>query len=330
MKKSLWLMLILVLALGLCLSACGGGESTEGEGEAAPEATSLIMATGGTSGTYYPYGGSLAQAITTAFPEIAVTVSSTGASAENIQLIANGEAQLAICQNDTIDYAYNGTNTWAELEPITAMTTLCSLYPEICQIVVAADSGIETVADLAGKRVSIGDIGSGVETNAKQILAAYDLTVDDIEAQNLSFSSSADAMKDKSIDAFFVTAGTPNTAIMDLSTSRDIKILAIDDATIDALIAEYPFYAKVTLTSDDYSFLTEDVNTVAVQATLIASPDLAEDVAYNIVKAIFENAESITAANAKGAFLDPAYAVQGVSIPFHPGAEKYFTEAGVL
>lgn len=310
-------------------ASVSASEPASSAAPAAQDTVRLIMATGGTSGTYYPFGGALAQAIDAGTGYIRVNVNATGASAENVQQIGGGLADLAIVQNDVMDYAYNATNTWTG-EAVTGMSTLMSLYPEVCQLIVSADSGINSVADLAGKRVSTGDIGSGVEANATQILEAYGLTVADISQEHLSFAASADAMKDKTIDAFFATSGTPNTAVMDLQTSRDIKVINLDDDKINSLIAKYPFYAKVTLSSDDYSFLAEPVNTVAVQATLIASPEMDEQVAYDIVKAIIEGKDAITAAHAKGAYISKEYAIQGVSVAFHPGAEKYFKEIGVL
>ena len=287
----------------------------------------LTMATGGTAGTYYPFGGELAQLIDNKTGYVKANAIATGASAENIQQIGSGDAHIAIVQNDVMDYAYNATNTWTS-DAVKNLATLMTLYPEVCQIIVTADSGINSVADLAGKRVSTGDIGSGVEANAIQILEAYGITVNDIQQEHLSFAASADAVKDRVIDAFFVTAGTPNTAVLELQTSRDLRVLSIDDATINALIAKYPFYAKYTITRDEYEFLSGNVNTVAVQATLICSPDMDEQVAYDIVKAIIEGKSDIS--HSKGAFIDAAYAVQGVSVGFHPGAEKYFKEAGVL
>ena len=168
-------------------------------------------------------------------------------------------------QNDVLDYAYNGNNTWEGKDVITNVAVLGCLYPEICQLIVTGDSGIESVADLAGKSISIGDIGSGVETNAKQILAAYGLTVDDIKAEHLGFSDSAEAVKNRSIDGFFVTAGIPNTAVMDLATSREIKLIAIDGEQMASLMDQYSFYAQASITADDYSFLTEPVTTIAVR-----------------------------------------------------------------
>jgi TRAP transporter TAXI family solute receptor len=339
MKKSLIVVALTVIA-AVMFCACTPapapapdtdatpGQTTE-QPPAPPSVVRLTMATGGTSGTYYPYGGALALAIDAATSYIKINVNSTGASAENVQQIGAGLAHLAIVQNDVMDYAYNGTNTWTA-EPVTGMATLMSLYPEVCQLIVSADSGIESVNDLKGKRISTGDIGSGVEANAIQILEAYGLTVDDLKAQHLGFGPSADAMKDKTLDGFFATSGVPNTAVLELSTSRDIRVINIDDTKINDLIAKYPFYAKVEITNSDYSFLPASINTVAVQATLITSPDLDDQVAYDIVKAIIESKESIMVAHAKGAFIDATYAVKGVSVDFHPGAKKYFQEIGVL
>jgi TRAP transporter TAXI family solute receptor len=288
------------------------------------------MATGATSGTYYPYGGTLALAIGAATNGyIRISVNSTGASAENMQQIASGLANLAIVQNDILSYAYNGSNIWST-EPVKDIATLMSLYPEVCQLIVAADSGITTVADLKDKRISTGDTGSGVEANAIQILGVYGLTVDDLVVEHLGFSASAEAIKDKSIDGFFVTSGIPNTAVIDLCTSRDIRVIGLNDGKIDELIANYPFYTKVTLSEKEYGFIPEPINTVAVQATLIARADLDDQVAYDIVKSIIESKESIMVAHSKGVYIDPDYAVQAVSVDFHPGAKRYFKEIDVL
>ncbi|MCL2046465.1 MAG: TAXI family TRAP transporter solute-binding subunit [Oscillospiraceae bacterium] len=335
MKIKKLLALLLAVFMLAAISACSSNNSQnssspDGEDETLPrEDVRLTFATGGTGGTYYPYGGAIAMVLDDETGYIKANVIATGASAENVQLIGAGEAHLALVQNDTLDYAYNATNTWTA-EAVTNLATLMTLYPEVCQIIVTADSDIYSVSDLAGKRVSTGDIGSGVEANAIQILEAYGMTVDDIRQESLSFAASADAMKDRVIDAFFVTAGTPNTAVLDLQTSRELRIISIDNDIMDELIAKYPFYAKYTITTEEYSFLHDDVDTVAVQATLICSPDLDEAVAYDIVKAILDGKDDLIEAHAKGIFIDAEYAVQGVSVPFHPGAQKYFEEIGVL
>lgn len=325
-----------IVAIGVLaafgLTACGGGNNQQAAENQEPqvETTNLVFASGGTSGTYYPYAGALANVWKDAVPGLAVDVQATGASAENINLINNGEAEIAIVQNDVMTYAYNGTETFAGKDPITGFSTMATVYAEVCQIVLAPDSGIESIADLAGKRVSVGAPGSGVEANARQILAATGLTFDDIDAQYLGFGDSANAIKDKALDAAFVTAGTPTTAVMELASTNDIALLALDQATVDQLVADYPYYTVNVIPAGTYESIQYDVLTVAVKATLIVSPELSEDMVYNMTKALFENKETIATAHAKGAELDMQAAVEGASVPLHPGAEKFYKEQGVI
>jgi hypothetical protein len=204
---------------------------------------------------------------------------------------------------------------------------VAGLYDETCQIV--ASTKINSVEDLKGKTVSVGDAGSGVEFNAKQILSAYGISFDDINVVNLSFGDSADSIKDGKIDAAFVTAGAPTTAVVDLSTTTDIKILEIDDEHADALIAEHPFYTKTIIPSGTYSKVDNDVQTVSVRATLVASTDVSEDTIYELTKALFESKDELAAAHEKFSTLDMDAAVAGISVPFHPGAKKYYAEQGI-
>ena len=257
-----------------------------------------------------------------------INVQSTGASKANIYLVNDGEADLAIVQNDVMDYAYNGTDLFAEEGAAKDFTTVAALYAEVCQIVSSGD--IKSVADLKGKRVSVGDAGSGVEFNARQILEAYDISFDDIQVNNLGFGDSADALKDGKIDAFFCTAGAPTTAIVELATTNAINLLEIDDEHAKKLADAHPFYTTYAIPGGSYKGVDDDVQTVAIKATLIASPKLSEETVYNITKAIFENKDEIAATHAKGEELDLDYAVSGISVPFHPGAEKYFKEVGAI
>ena len=307
------------------------GNQTEAPEPAPPprNAVRLTMDTGAVSGTYYPYGGTLALAIHAATGYIKINVNPSGGSVENIQQIAGGLADLAIAQNDMMEYAYNGSDIWNE-EPVKNMATLMSLYPEVCQLIVAGDSGIMSIDGMKGKRISIGAAGSAIEANALQILAAYGLTKDDLLVQNLGFDDAAAAMKDNEIDGFFVTSGLPNTAVLNLSTSLDIRMIAMADNKINYLLENHSFYSKTTITERDYNFITEPINTVAVQATLIARADLDEQMAYDIVKAIIESKEGIMVANAKGVFIDPKFAVQAISVGLHPGAKRYLKEIDVL
>jgi TRAP transporter TAXI family solute receptor len=314
MKKKILALVLVLVMLTATLSGCGG-------------ATKIRMATGGTTGTYYAYGGIIAQILGTKLSNVSFDVQSTGASKANIYLVSDGEVEMAMVQNDVMDYAYNGTSLF-DGEKVSGFSAMACLYAETCQIVATPD--ITSIADLKGKRVSVGDAGSGVEFNAKQILAAYGISFDDITVQNLSFADSATAYKDGKIDAFFCTAGAPTTAVVELATSNTINLLEVDDEHAAALMAEYPFYTQIVIPAGSYKGVDQDVKTVAVAATYIVSDKLSEDVVYNMTKAIFENAGEIAKAHGKGAELNAQYAVAGVSIPFHPGAEKYFKEIGAL
>jgi len=232
-------------------------------------------------------------------------------------------------QNDVMDYAYKGTDLFAG-EQIQAFSTMAALYAEVCQVVANPASGIKTIADLKGKNVSVGDAGSGTEFNARQILEAYGITFNDIGKQNLSFGASADALRDNKIDAFFCVAGAPTTAIVDLAIGKDIVVLDVDDAHAAQLIKNYPFYTQYPIPARSYRGLTGDVKTVAVKATFIVSKKLSDDTVYQLTKTLMESKGEIQAAHAKGAELSTAYAVEGISVPFHPGAEKYFREIGAL
>ena len=314
MKKTLSFFLSVLLVTALVLSGCG-------------EKAKLKMATGGTTGTYYAYSGTVSQVLSQKVENLSFDVQSTGASKANIYLVSDNEADIAIVQNDVMYYAHKGTDLFAG-EKISGFSAMAGVYAEVCQIV--STSEITSIEDLRGKRVSVGDIGSGVEFNARQILEAYDITFDDIIVNNLSFGDSATALKDAKIDAFFCVAGAPTTAIVELATSNQINLLEIDDEHAAKLIQKYPFYTKFDVPGGTYKGVEAKAQTVAVVATYIVSDRLSEDLVYKMTKALFENAEEITVGHPKGAELDPAYSISSISIPMHPGAEKYYREAGVL
>lgn len=321
MKKAI-VLLIIAAVLMAGFAGCKKKDAASG-------AANLILATGGTSGTYYPFGGAMAQIWNTNIDGMNVTAQSTGASKENIRLVGKGEAELAIVQNDVMDYALKGIELFSG-EKVETFSTIATLYPEIVQIVVAKDSSINSVADMKGKAISVGDAGSGVEANAKQILEAYGLTFDDLNARRLSFKESGAALKDKQIEGFFVTAGIPNAAIQEIATIGGVKLLSIDAETKKKLMDKYKFYTEFTISKDTYNGMEADAATVAVKATLIANNDVPESVIYNITKTLFEKQPALAQAHAKGNDLKLQDAVMGVSVPFHPGAAKYFKEKGAI
>ena len=314
MKKVFTICIAMIFICSLGLLGCG-------------DKTTLKMATGGTTGTYYAFSGTVSQILSENISNLSFDVQSTGASKANIYLVADGEADIAIVQNDVMYYADKGIDLF-DGEAISGFSAMAGCYAEVCQIV--SKSNITSIADLKGKRVSVGDIGSGCEFNARQILEAYGITFDDIVVHNLSFNDSATALKDDKIDAFFCVAGAPTTAIVELATSNDIKLLEIDDDHAAKLIEQYPFYTKYGVPGGSYKGVDSDVQTVAVVATYIVSDDLDEDLVYKMTKALFEHADDIATGHAKGSELDPEYSVSGISVKLHPGAEKYYQEIGVL
>lgn len=332
MKK---ILAVLLAALMLfTLAACAGDKTTNGNADdtSAAPSTDIIkditVGTGGTTGTYYAFTTAVGQILNT--DDYKFTVVSTGGSQANIEMIQDGDAQFAIVQNDVMNYAYKGTNGFDA--PITDFSVIGCVYSEVCQLVATKASGIKTIADLKGKNVAVGDAGSGVYYNAEQILAAAGLDIDtDIKKTAASFGDSATALKDGSIDAAFITAGTPTTAITELATSTDVVLVDLGEDVIAKLIEDHPFYAEYEATSTDYDFITEPVNTVAIKATFVVTNDMSEEQAYEITKNLWEKQADIATAHAKGNEMDVKNAVAAAGdVPLHPGAEKYYKEAGVI
>lgn len=288
----------------------------------------MVLATGGTAGTYYPFGGAMTKIWNSKIPGMNVTAQATGASAENVRLVNKKEAELAIVQSDTVDFAFNAKETFKE--KLTKLSAIAVLYPEIIQIVTREESPIKSFADLKGKKVGVGAPGSGTEANFRQLLDIYGMKKEDVKAQYLSFAESAEQFKDKHIDAFIVVAGIPNAAIMDIGAMHKIKILSIPDDMTGKLTQKYPFLAPIKIPANTYKNITAEVKTVAVMAVLIINPEIKDDIAYSLTKALFENQAELATAHAKGKELNLKTAVKGVSIPFHPGAVKYYKEKGEM
>ncbi|KXL54503.1 NMT1/THI5 like protein [Anaerotignum neopropionicum] len=333
MKKSLVTLTALAVTAMMAFTGCGGAannDAPKGDEEKAPAGKQVLtLGTGGTTGTYYAVGGTMATVLNNEMENVSLKVVSSGASKANILDIDDGVSDIAIVQNDVMYYAFNGTDLFVQNGKFDTFSAIAGVYDETCQIIAAP--GITSIADLKGKTVNVGDGGSGVEFNATQILAAYGIDINsDINKVNGSFGDAADSIKDGKIDAAFITAGAPTTAVVDLAISKDINLLMIDDEHAEALMAEYPFYTKTIIPGGTYACVADDVQTLSVRATLIASNNLSEDAIYEFTKALFENKDALANSNAKFTELDSEAAVQGISVPFHPGAEKYFKEIGVL
>ncbi len=311
-------------ALALSLAGCGGsGEKKPEGGSATPAADSLRFVTGGESGTYYAFGTVLANYAANT-EGLDITALAGNGSQANVQALQDGDAELAFCQSDVLAYAYEGTNLF-EGAGYSDFSIVAALYNEQVQIV-TCDPKIKTIADLKGKTVSIGAAGSGVYFNAIDVLGAYDLTEKDINAVYQNFADSAASLKDGKIDAAFVVAGAPTTAITDLSTSKTAYLVALDEEHVKKLLASSPYYAADTIKAGTYKGQDADVATVAVQAVIIANDSVSEDAVYKFVKSIFDGAEAQADAHAKYAELSLEGASSVTSVPYHAGAAKYFAE----
>ena len=315
MKRTIVIWVIVLFAAGVC------------SGVSAQE-LKMILATGGTAGTYYPFGGVMAKIWNSKIPGVNVTAQATGASAENVRLINKKEVELALVQSDTIDFAYHAKEAFKER--LTKMNAIAVLYPEIVQIVVRGDGNVKSFGDLKGVKTGVGAPGSGTEANFRQLLEAHGMKKEDVKAQYLSFSESAEQFKDRHIDAFIVVAGIPNAAIMDVAVMQSIRLLSLPDDRVAHLTKKYPFLSPAVVSPNTYKNQPGEVKTVAVSAVLIVSSDLKEEVVYKLTRALFENQAELAAAHAKGKDLNLKTAMKGVSIPFHPGAIKYYKENGVM
>ena len=309
-KKFVAVLLALCLVLALC--ACGSSGSEK-----------LTFTTGGDTGTYYAFGSVLAQYVSSN-TDLEVTAVVGNGSQANVEDLDAGDVQLGFCQSDVMSYAYSGTNLFAETGAVNSFSVVASLYMEQVQIV-TMNPDIKSVADLEGKTVSIGAAGSGVYFNALDVLGVYGLTESDINPVYQNFGDSAESLKDGKIDAAFIVAGAPTTAITDLSTSGQVYLVSLDDEHIDQLIALSPYYSAYTVSADTYG-MPEDAQTVAVAAVVLARDDVSEDAIYDFVSTIFENVDQIQ--HGKAAELSLEFASSVTDVPYHPGAAKYFAEKG--
>ena len=321
MKKILAVLLALAMIFALGVTAFADDAVAPKDG-----GSKLTFTTGGEAGTYYGFGSVLAQKVSDV-TSTNVTAITSGGSAANIDAIDIGDAQLGFSQSDVLAYAYAGTRSFEEIGAITNFSIVAPLYMEQVQIV-TLNPDIKTVADLKGKAVSIGAAGSGVYFNAIDVLGAYDLTEDDIKPTYQSFGDSAEALQDGQIDAAFVVAGAPTTAITSLAASKSVYLVSLDDEHIDALIEASPFYSKAVIPADTYG-MPEDATTVAVSAVVIASNDVADVDVYNFLCGVYENLDDLAKVHDKANELSLEFASSFVGVPYHAGAVQYFADKGI-
>ncbi|MEW6048401.1 MAG: TAXI family TRAP transporter solute-binding subunit [Bacillota bacterium] len=292
----------------------------------------LSLASGWVVGVYYPIAGAMSRIIYKADIGIRLTVESSGASVANAKLIQSGDADFAILQNDIAYYAYRGETLEAfRGDPVANMRGVLGMHLEPVQLVARADARINSVADLRGKRVNLGPLGSGAEQNALQVLEAYGLSVRDLgRAERLSAAEAADYLKDGRIEAAFFTVGLGAAAIQDVAVVTPIKIVPVDEPSFASLRQRYPFYAREVIPPGVYKGVDAPVPTVAVRAIMVARAELEDEIVYKVLKAIFNDLDTLYTAHAAAKQITLEKALDAMPVPLHPGAEQFYREAGLL
>lgn len=318
-SKLKWVLAVLVMA------ALAGG--------AIAQVGFITIGSGGTAGVYYPIAVGIARLINAADIGIRANARSTGGSVFNAGAIQSGELQMTMIQNDIAYYAFNGQVVTAFVgRPHDNLRGMAVLYPEPVHIIARRDAGIRSIADFRGKRVYIGDVGSGVEQNALQIFEAYGLTPADLRlAQRGAAGAAAQLLQDGRIDAMFFTVGLGNAAITQAALTTDVVFIEIPREIISRMAERYPFLAAFTLPAGTYRGLDRDVTVPTVMASLAASASLTADQVYAVMKVLFDDLDRFKGLHANlERFFSIETALRGMPIPLHPGAERYWRERGVL
>jgi TRAP transporter TAXI family solute receptor len=318
---------VLAVAAAVSLGAASASVSAQ-------EQQFVTIGTGGVTGVYYPAGGAICRLVNMDRKEhgIRCSVESTGGSVYNLNAIRQGELDLAVAQSDWQYHAYNGTSQFKDAGPNKKLRSVFSLHPEPFTVVASKSSGIKNFEDLAGKRVSVGNPGSGQRATAEVLMDEMGWTMDKFSlAAELKAAEQSQALCDGNIDAFFYTVGHPSGAIKEATTSCDSVLVNVDNAATKKLIKDNPYYRKAIIPGGMYRGSDEDTTTFGVAATFVSSTDVPDDVVYQVVKAVFENFDSFKRLHPAFANLKKEEMVHdALSAPLHPGAVKYYKEAGLI
>jgi hypothetical protein len=300
----------------------------------AQEETFITIGTGGVTGVYYPTGGAICRLVNRdrADHGIRCGVESTAGSVFNINAVRNGELEFGVAQSDWQYHAYNGTSRFEEQGAFEGLRAVFSVHPEPFTVVARADAGIETFEDLQGKRVNVGNPGSGQRGTMEVLMEEMGWTMDDFAvASELQAAEQSQALCDNNIDAMIYTVGHPSGSIQEATTACDSVLVDVNNEATEALVEENPFYRVATIPGGMYRGNPDDTTTFGVGATFITSADVPEEVVYTVVSAVFENIDQFRSLHPAFANLDPEEMVSdGLSAPLHPGAERYYREAGLI
>lgn len=327
--------LAMLLGATLVLSACSddsgdegsaadteeAGEESSGDG-ASLETNIVTIATGGSSGPYNIIATTLAEGYSSEF-DVNSRTQTTGASAENLNLLGEEKVEMAFVMSDALTQAVNGEETFSE--PIENVQQVAALYPNFVQLISTDGAGIESVEDLKGKRVAVGDQNSGVEIATRAVLEAHGMSYDDIEVDYLGYAEAAEAMRSGQLDAAFLTSGLPNASVMELQNSVDLKIVPIEQEAVDVLSEDAAYFEALEIPADTYGN-EEAVPTVAIMNALVVRSDMSEDDVYNLTKYLFENLDTLSNAHQAAGDISLETAQDSAVIDIHPGAQKYYDE----
>ena len=305
------------------------------DASAASKRVFVTIGTGGVTGVYYPTGGAISRMINKKFKVygIKATVESTAGSVYNINAVLSGDLEFGIAQSDRQYQAYHGLAEWSRIGPQKKLRSIFSIHPESITLIASVDSGIRTLQDLRGKRVNIGNPGSGQLQNSKDVLQAAGIPLSSIHVEQVKAVEAPALLQDGKIDAFFYTVGHPNGNIKEATSGRvRVRIIPIKGSGIDELLKKYPYYAKTTIPIRFYPKAEnkEDVETIGVKATFVTSADVDENIVYAITKEVFENLEEFKKLHPAYSVLTKENMLQGLSAPIHPGALRYYREAGLI
>ncbi len=332
-RKPFWVFGILVLALVLALPQAAPAQKKRFFG----------IATGGVGGVYYPLGGALAQALTNKIPDMVVTAQTGNASVANVNLIARGEVETGIAQNNVALAAYTGDKEQWKTPQVKSLRCITALFPETVHILAIAKSGIKSVNDFKGKKIIVGDKGSGTEMDSRRFLEAIGLTYNDIQPIFVYYAAAVQRMQDEQADALFWTAGVPISSIIEIATTKDVVFLPFPDATIEKLHGRYPYYAPVTLPPKAYPKQNYPVKTIAIISLWVTRAEVDEKSVYDVTYHLWEKtpqlfrekkelasgAEIMAAAHEQGKNVTIQNALLGVTVPLHKGAYRYYKEKGI-
>jgi TRAP transporter TAXI family solute receptor len=292
---------------------------------------SLSIATGGTGGVYYPTGGAYAEIINNFLDGYTAAAEVTGASVENAGLIARGDSDIALALADTVFQAYTGTGRFGpggELPQLSNLRALGVAYANAVQLVTLEGSGIETLADLVGKRVSTGSPGSGTEVSAMEILNANGITYDDFDESRLNFNETAAALRDGQIDAGFWSVGPPTSSILDLATTRDIRIISLEGEELELGLSGSDVFTEYVIRAGTYPGVDYDVTTIGTPNVILVAAEMDDQLAYDFLSALFANIDDVIAVHPSANDTTPELALAASPIPLHPAAVRYYQDQG--